>query len=784
MQAFKNKILTSDDDSYVKGIILYKDDEIKAKIRLKGDWLDHLEGKKWSLRIKLKKKSSLFGLKTFSVQNPEARYFIDEWLLHKICEDEDILTTRYEFIPVKLNGENLGLYIYEEHFEKQLVEYKNRREGSLIKFSEDQVWKARIAGQENNFPYYEASEIIAFKSSKLLKDKVLYNYFVIAQNLLNQFKYSESKASEIFDVEKLAKYYAMADLTKAYHGMIWNNLRFYYNPILCKLEPVAYDNYCEAGVMQWSNRSIYGNFNSQYKKKKPQAFFNSIYSFSDSVLVSYYIKYLEIYSSEEFIDNLFEKYEKDIKKYEGMIQKEYTDYSFDYNFLRHNAEQIRKTLPNYINNIANNNYYENIKNAKPTQDKIYKAEYNFILPILYVKAFYDNNKQEIKLINYYPENITIVGTSVDDRIISEPLAEDLIVNSFNQKNNEATLSEVAEDIDYLFFKLENIDEIFKISVNKWKYPNNYSPQKEIVENSNFGYQDYYYIEGNNVIFHQKKHEIKDNIVIPPNYKVIINKSTEFDFTNNSLFISYSPVYINGEIGNPVIVKSSDGSAMGFTILQANEKSELNNVVFDNLNTLDINGWTLTGAVNFYESEVEINNTTFSNNNCEDALNIIRSNFLVNNCKFKNIYSDAFDSDFCTGILTKTNFNKIGNDAIDFSGSVVEIDNCNLSDIGDKGISGGEHSTLTISFCEINDCKIGIASKDKSKVVIKNCKVKEAVYGLVAFQKKPEYSFATITTENYIWENVITSFLIEKKSTLYLNGKTIQGTEKKVAKKFY
>ena len=42
--AFAKKALFCDSDDYVPAKISYNDKIVKAKIRLKGDWLDHLEG--------------------------------------------------------------------------------------------------------------------------------------------------------------------------------------------------------------------------------------------------------------------------------------------------------------------------------------------------------------------------------------------------------------------------------------------------------------------------------------------------------------------------------------------------------------------------------------------------------------------------------------------------------------------------------------------------------------------------------------------------------------------
>ena len=60
-----------------------------------------------------------------------------EWFAHKIFEYEDILTTRYIFVPVIINGEKKGVYALEEHFDKQLLEHRKRREGPIVKFDEN-----------------------------------------------------------------------------------------------------------------------------------------------------------------------------------------------------------------------------------------------------------------------------------------------------------------------------------------------------------------------------------------------------------------------------------------------------------------------------------------------------------------------------------------------------------------------------------------------------------------------------------------------------------------------
>ncbi|PLX02791.1 MAG: hypothetical protein C0595_09395 [Marinilabiliales bacterium] len=166
------------------------------------------------------------------------------------------------------------------------------------------------------------------------------------------------------------------------------------------------------------------------------------------------------------------------------------------------------------------------------------------------------------------------------------------------------------------------------------------------------------------------------------------------------------------------------------------------------------------------------------------MNIVRSNFVLNNSYFDNIYSDAFDSDFSSGTVQYVKFTNIGNDAIDFSGSKILISRTSISGAVDKGISGGEDSHLEVRNCLIEKANIGIASKDLSTVEVIDTEIVDCNYGLVLLQKKPEYGPAEISLKNVDIKNAKTEKLIEKGSVVKSNGKAIYGKEINVAARFY
>ena len=67
-EALDAGFLLSSPEDYVPATIKHRDKEVKVKLRLKGDLVDHLDGDKWSFRIKVKGENTLFGMKTFSIQ--------------------------------------------------------------------------------------------------------------------------------------------------------------------------------------------------------------------------------------------------------------------------------------------------------------------------------------------------------------------------------------------------------------------------------------------------------------------------------------------------------------------------------------------------------------------------------------------------------------------------------------------------------------------------------------------------------------------------------------------
>jgi len=91
-------------------------------------------------------------------------------------------------------------------------------------------------------------------------------------------------------------------------------------------------------------------------------------------------------------------------------------------------------------------------------------------------------------------------------------------------------------------------------------------------------------------------------------------------------------------------------------------------------------------------------------------------------------------------VSDSKFSNIGNDAIDLMNSKTTIDNINVIGSGDKCISVGEASQVTITNSQLKDCQMGIAVKDQSIARLENIEFSLAAGNAIGlYRKNPRYS---------------------------------------------
>jgi len=760
--------LVKEADDEVPAYITYKGKKVRVKTRLKGGMKDHHIGRKWSLRIQVKGDETIMGMKQFSIQRPLTRWYLNEWLYHQILRREKIMTLRYSFINVTLNGKDLGLYAVEEHFGKELIENNQHREGLIIRWDDEDFflsntsqYKSPLIAGAHTIGYF-SSPVRTYGLNKGGNTNVKMDQFKTAMELFHRLRTGEIELTDAYDLKKTARYFALNDLLGARHGSLYPNFVTYYNPVTGKLEPVGFDTEDamhsvkilsgERFMKLFEEQKVFGGFikDELFDLWKEEKFAEE------------YLKELQRISQVKYIDELINEIKGPAKDAIGHLWNlgiegiRSQSFKFVENQLHFNAKTIRGKLKNIKGVYA---YFVSAQGGK----LLLKMGNPDTLPIeiLHISykdrvvARYKNQKHLVPRKFFEPIQFQRFEFSIEDKFQYEKsLLSDMRV--------VYQLPGTTIKKEQLIFPWNILDDDF--------FANDFIRQKPNFRSFEFlGIDE----EKKTITMQKGQWVLENNMIIPAGWTVLAFSGVVLDLINEAKILSYSPLRFVGDEELPIRIISSNSTGQGLIVMNAEETSLLRHVTFENLSNPKSGGWSLTGAVTFYESNVNIEHCHFLASRSEDSLNIIRSNFSIESTFFKDSASDAIDFDFARGKVTNSSFYNSGNDAIDFSGSHIELSKIFINKAGDKGISIGEASDIILNDIEIHETKIALAHKDSSSATVNNLSIHNAVQAIALYQKKPEFSFSNLIVNGIELKGVDTPYSVEKWSTLIIDGKSIK-----------
>jgi len=725
--------------------IRYNNEEYRVDISLTGSTDMHFcHPTKWSYNVRVKDGRTIKGMRSFAILVPRSRGYLTDWIGTRLVESRGMIGLRSEFMDVGINGDPMGVYYLEERYDKRLVENNSRREGLIFKIPE--------------------GELDVYGLAKIRESEELQAQYVQLKKLWYGFLNGQIEAEEFFDLEKLATFAVVTDIMNYKHALLFYNVRFYFNPITGLCEPIGR----EWGYLQeaFENRfiSLFQNQTSLLiERPDPRAEYHE-FVMDDPVyqriinlsFKEHYIKEAAILSDQDYLDSVINA-DNSLNVLLKKVHKDNAFYTFPMDELHKNQAFIRsKIFPQYpmietyLESITDDSIFVYVENLTDLPVEIHYMDYN---ARMYHMA---SNTPLIEPAFESGEDRQLVGFPINMEIDLDFLSSDSL------------------DIYYSLLGLDNIKStlVFPRKMTGEDFAGlNYARQAANIESFEFLKINH---TDRTIEFSAGRYDISRDLVIPEGYTVSALAGSHINLTNSARIISYSPVSFFGKSDNIIAVTSSDSTGQGIVVYNCKRTSHLSHVHFMNLSNISDAGWELRGAVTFYESPVNIDHCIFSDNlRGDDYLNIIGTDFTILDTRFENIIADAFDSDFCTGTMTNTSFMKLGNDAIDVSGTELKMEGIRITGAGDKGISGGEASHLMCENIIISGGEIAVASKDNSTIEIDSILIDSSKLAYCAFQKKPEFGPGTIRTNRAAFKDVKTEYLIETGSSLTINGKEIK-----------
>ncbi|MEM7546034.1 MAG: hypothetical protein AAF367_10910 [Pseudomonadota bacterium] len=156
-----------------------------------------------------------------------------------------------------------------------------------------------------------------------------------------------------------------------------------------------------------------------------------------------------------------------------------------------------------------------------------------------------------------------------------------------------------------------------------------------------------------------------------------------------------------------------------------------------------NEFGVTGCLTFFDVEFRNPEISASGGGCEDVVNIVGGHGEIQKLTVAKAPFDAIDLDFVNIEVAQVHIQNAGNDCLDVSSGHYEIGLMVAEDCGDKGLSVGEASRMTVHEMTLSRSGIGVSSKDSSAVDISLANFLDTPLCFEAYKKKQEFDGAIL-----------------------------------------
>ena len=603
------------------GILNYDGIQEEVKISLLQPTLVNMDDpSKWSFQIRVRGQKYIDGMKLMQLLNPSATNYMPDWLAHELYNKRDIQGLKRDFVEFSINGQSTGLYYMKELMHERLTKSPRFENGLLVRVGE-------------NLTVFNEDKIKDIARSNSLIIQLRQKWISLQNGTIGP--------EELINVSAVGRFFAIADIINNQDPLIWDKMIFYYNPENELLEPVVGNsmNLRTSNLEKFS--SILDNAGKATKWQlalDQNPILREIIK-TESFNSSYLLE-AESISPTDSMDTFFTNLDNEYRPVVNTLYKDYPEKELGPIALNGFAKKMRYLLfPDFPEMLA---WHEHSNNSSITVKLTNQQK----LPL---EVFYLNWRDSIYI---YPESRVVLEKQ------KQPKIEEY---KFIVPESSVLTDSMISDLTVVYNVLNLESPRRSINLFPW----NYDQRMEMAMNpasrtSNFKEFEFvtHEAETATITFPSGNWTLDRDLIIPKQHQVIFEPGCSVDLTNHAHIISYSPFFMKGTSVNPVRVFSSDKTGEGIILLNTKERSKIEFTEFLDLSCPVDKGWALTGAVTFYESPVDISNTSFDTNiKGDDFLNIIRSDFTLDRAHFINILSDAFDSDYSMGVVSNSTFVK-------------------------------------------------------------------------------------------------------------------------------
>jgi len=734
-EAKKIGLLFSSKDDLVNADLKIEGEEYSCMTRLKGDLLDHLRSDKWSFRVMLDGNETWRGMNIFSIHNSKARSHLAEWTMHELMKSEGIITPKYDFMKFVLNGKNIGIYGYEQHFDNHFLTNNQRLIAPIIRHNDDGYWD-NVLGKLKEYEWAESSQIELFNKENDGNEQFM-KLFHYGHSQLNDYLKGSKKAEEVFDLEKMAKYYALMEIGHGIHAQLMTNIRFYVNPASGLMEPIGYDFFGDhmpnvnedwRPVGQWENgQDIIERSRDGY------AYMRRL--FGDMKFYEMYMKNLELFASEAYLDRKNSEMAEEIKSRNDFINSdpEYANYKF------------------YLKHI--------FRKAEYTRAKMYP------MPNVSLKSYRTTDKLGVVLQGFHYFPLKILGYKTDRQTIN--LEEPINIDAYSPDSPvKSYVLKADRKPTMIMYQTLGLDSIFYHTVNNGIAPEINIPTQQsqlVVISSDRSISTI----GKTHNITTKNWTITKPYLVPNGEELIISKGTTVSFGQGGSITVRGKLLALGTAAEPISIIGTQSKGQGILISQSDEVSQLSHCVFSNLGSYGVAAVNLPASVNIDESDVEFNSCSWIKNNAEVDLILSNAKYKLTSARFFDNAGDAIRSIFSKGHIDNLIIDNYGGQGIVQKGGRINGENWKMKKVLGWGLDIGLMSMINMKNLDIAQSSHALQVGGSSEVVIAGYNGKTAKRDIeVTGKEKPR----TKVVLSQATDGDKLDFMVERGAQLLVNGK--------------
>lgn len=767
-QAIRDGILCTEEGDFVPGWAQLAGHATRIDLRLKGDWIDHLADSSWSLRLKTRGDAILFGMRKFSLHAVGCRGGPGELMLLDEMREAGILAPRSFPVHVRLNDRDFGVMVVEEHFGKELIEAGRKREGVVVAFDEDVFWRQRreyrrkIGAHGRNIVRYEGTyfDDASSMALRVLDEKRIWRSPALraraetAIGLLRGLLEGRLDAASVFDLRLWARHRCLASVWGSTHGLASHNLRMYFNAITRRFEPIAFDNHTAAANVHepvaWALCELVRGFAQPEFRAECQRFATQYAA--------------ELAGGRGAALN-------------GKAADTFAQFAElgDGHEMLHTAELLSRCRRLLAMPLPD----EPVRNFSDARPGTFAEGVD---AIALLKAYWldSDGAGVLELVNPLQREVVVEEVSWHSgrQLAVMPRIKNAVVAASMHRQKVTRIAVPWSPLGGGRLELlcrssdTGSSRVRQQAHRSWPILQNAplaAPTAEQVANSHVGVD----LEAGQLVIRTGRWTFEHDLITPLGVAVRIEAGAHLAFAQQARLVVRGPLQIAGVAGDPVRMKPIDTSWPGLVVLGDDCNVDINYLVVAATARHLGDTWGITGGVTLHRTRATLRNCRFQNNRCEDALNLVDSEFELRDCQFLHAESDAIDGDFSSGRIVGCRFETVGGDAIDVSGSNLELASLVIRDVRDKAVSIGERSTCTARDLNIDRVGVAVAAKDGSRATLQKCTIHAArLAALMAYVKKPVFGYAKIEARQLTIAADVVAARSQHGSSIAIDGEAI------------